>query len=146
MRKDPFDDGRPPILDERQHDYLSRWLRDAADRLGLRDWRVFASPFAAKDAGYATSFVLDNSDEQWIAVGVPFLGEFDDAERRATLVHELLHPFFHRVTRMAERLYENELGKRTEAVVDTAVEVIEEQHIDRLAHAIAGWLPAVEWP
>lgn len=144
--KDPFDDGQPRVLDEEQHAYLCAWMRRAADLLGLRDWRINVSPFGARPNANASTWIADESDEAWTAVARSFVTDGDADERRSVLAHELLHPHFHRVTRMAERLFENELGRRTEAVLETAVEIVEEQTIERLAHAIAGWLPSLELP
>lgn len=139
-KKDPFDDGRSPVLSESQRVYVEAWLREAGDMLALKDWRIAASAFVSEKSADASSFIRDNTDETVVSVGRDFL-EADADEQRAILTHELLHPHFYRVTRMAERLIESELGKRTEAIVEAAVEITEEQAIDRLANAIARWLP-----
>lgn len=145
MGRDPFDDGRAPVLDEAQRAYVEGWLRASGDLLGLRDWRIEASCYVSQKSSDASSFIRDNTDEIVVSVGPDFVGS-DADEQRATLAHELLHAHFYRVTRMAERLFANELGQRTEAVIETAVEIVEEQTIDRLAHAIAGWLPKFALP
>jgi hypothetical protein len=142
---DPFDKGRARVLTDEQRDYLAGWVREVADMLALRDWRIFVSPFDAEKDSHATSWIANRYDEQWIAVGRRFFDESPD-ERRETLMHELLHPHFYRVTRLGFDLVERELGTRTEAVIETAVEVAEELAIDRLARAIAGFFPAVELP
>jgi hypothetical protein len=143
--KDPFDDGRSRLLTEEQRAYLGTWLREAGDLLALKDWRIECSPFDCEKSAYASTFIRDATDEATIAVGRDFLSH-NGEEQRATLTHELLHPHFYRITHLAETLITAELGKRTEAVIDAAVEQLEELTIDRLAHAIAGWLPPVKMP
>jgi hypothetical protein len=98
-----------------------------------------------KQCAYLGEWVRDESDELAVAVGRDFLTAGPE-EQRATLAHELLHPHFYRVTRLADRLIETELGKRTEAIISTAVRQAEELTIERLAHAIAVWLPKVKMP
>lgn len=133
------------VLTEPQRAYVEQWLRTTADLMGLRDWMVRASAYIAHDDAIASSFVRDRADETEVGVGRDFATNSSD-EQRATLVHELLHPHFYRVTRLAFELIESELGKRTEAVIEAAVRSVEELTIERLARAIAPLFPTVELP
>lgn len=133
------------VLTEPQRAYLEGWLRDVGDRLGLRDWTITASAYVAKDDAMASTFIRNSSDEMEVAVARDFPTR-PPASQRATLIHELLHPHFHRLTQLSRNLVENELGRRTEAVIDAAIEFHEELTIERLAKAIAGFYPAVELP
>lgn len=133
------------VLSEPQRLYVEGWLRAAGDLLGLRDWRITATAFVAQNGAHASTFIRDRSDAIEVAVSREFPSRRPD-EQRETLIHELLHPHFHRVTQLASELIEHELGKRTEAVIDAAVAFQEELAIERLAKAIAPFYPAVELP
>lgn len=137
---DPYA-GRERVLTDEQRTTVAVWVNDIAARLGLRDWRVHVSPFAAfGDDALACSSLRDQASVSWIAVTRAWL-ESDDIERTTTLVHELLHCHFQPVTRLAERLIESELGRRTEAVIKEAISIAEETSIDRLASALSLVLP-----
>lgn len=133
------------VITEEQREYLETWCRNVADGLGLRDWRVRVSAYISRDGSYASSFIRDRSDSTEIAVDRDFVSRPPD-EQRATLVHELLHPHLHRLTQLAAELIEHELGKRTEAVIETAIAFHEELVIERLANAIAHNFPPVQMP
>jgi hypothetical protein len=137
---DPYDDGRERVLTDAQLAAVSAWLRAAADRLGLRDWRIEVSPYRCEGASsIASSHLRDEADHSWIAVG-PRFHEADARERTVTLTHELLHCHYQPVTGLAERLVAGELGKRTESIISAAVSQAEERCIDRLAQAVALFL------
>ena len=95
---DPFDKNAADAITAAQRDVLVAWLRDAGDRLALRDWRIRVSTCEAGPE---------------------------------------------RVTRMAEKLLEHELGNRTEAVIEAAIQEVEEQSVDRLAYAVSEFMPEV---
>jgi hypothetical protein len=142
--KDPFDDGRPRVLDDKQTKALQRWLDKAAPLVGLAGWDIRASPFAPEPKSYASSYIRDQADIVFVAV-CGELPTWPEPEQRAVLGHELMHPHFQRVTRLAEKLVENELGKRTEAVIETAVSELTEQTVDRLGRAVSRFLPPMDW-
>jgi hypothetical protein len=139
---DPFDKNAPDAITDAQRDVLAAWLRDAGDRLALREWRIRVSTSEAERDAIASSYIQDNADETWVAVERGFF-ERPERQRRHSLAHELLHPHFYRVTRLADKLIERELGTRTEAVIMAAIGQVEEQSIDRLAWAVSEWLPEV---
>ena len=139
---DPFDKNAADAITAPQRDVLVAWLRDAGDRLALRDWRIRVSTHEAERHAIASSYIQDQGDETWVSVERGFFGR-PERLRRHSLTHELLHPHFYRVTRMAEKLLEHELGNRTEAVIEAAVREVEEQSIDRLAWAVSEFLPQV---
>lgn len=142
---DPFEDGRAPILSDAQHAYLRDWLEKAAPKIGLHGWRINASRYVSQKDADASSWIADHGETTWVALGPDFLTDTPDGQRE-TLAHELLHPFFHRVSRMFESLVEAELGKRTEAIMESAIEMVEEQQIEKLSRAVAVLLPKVEFP
>lgn len=142
---DPFRRNGAPVLSEEEAGRLAAWIRAAADQLGLRDWRFEVSRHPCERESIASSFVQDRSDELWVAVEPEFF-QADERRRRQTLTHELLHAHFYRVTRIAEKLIERELGNRTEAVIMAAIHEVEEQTIDRLAWAVSAFLPESPGP
>ena len=144
MGKDPFG-SRKVVLDDAERSAIQEWVDRAARRLALPGWRLIVSPHQSLDDSHASTFIRDSSDEAHIALDADWR-DLTPAELRHALTHELLHPHFQRVTRMFEKLVEAELGRRTEAVIEQAVQEVEEQTIDRLAFAIAEFLPLVEVP
>jgi hypothetical protein len=144
--RDPFDkDGARQLLDDRQLEYLAGWLRRNADTLGLTEWEVRASPFEWTE-GNAATHVVDKLDTLTVALSSDFLEHESSDEQRQTLAHELVHPYFYRVSRAAERLIAGELGTRTEALFEEALEIFEEISVDRLGRAIAKWLEPFDMP
>jgi len=134
------------VLSEAQRAYLEWWCQHCAILLGLAGWNVSVTAFwHGRDDAHAVSHVQDAADYIEIALDRGFLERHELAQRR-TLAHELLHPHFYRITRLQERLVEGELGHRTEAILELAVELLEEQTITRLGDAIAEMLPAIAMP
>lgn len=137
--------GNPVHLSEAEQASLQAWVDDAKRRLSLSDWSITVSRHRVNGGEIAQSFVRHQADISTIALSAE-CHEWDAAELRQNLTHELLHPHFERVTALADRLIENELGTRAEAIIVAAVSEVEEQTIDRLATAIARFLPLPEWP
>lgn len=135
----PFSD-RPLLLSEEEAAALQAWVDAAKRQLALSDWEITVSRHEAQPGAIASSFVRHQADISTIAVSAEWR-DWSLEELRQNLTHELLHPHFERVTAMADKLVENELGTRTEAVIRAAVGEVEEQSIDRLATAIAHFLP-----
>lgn len=138
---DPFDDGRERLLTDEQRARVGGWLRASADLLGLRDWRIHASPFPAQSDCLAATHLRHDAEVAWVAVGRDFLAA-DPDDQRITLTHELLHCHVQPIIRMATELVASELGRRTEAVIETAIDRVQERSIDRLAAGMAFLLPA----
>lgn len=140
----PFADS-PVVLTDDECRALQVWVDETRPRLALSDWSITVSRHQTTSDAIASSFVRDHADISVIALGSECHSWSAD-EMRQNLTHELLHPHFQRVTALAGHLIEHELGKRTEAVIEAAVREVEEQTIDRLATAIARFLPLPRWP
>lgn len=140
----PFADN-PVSLSEAGQAALQAWVDAARARLALSDWEITVVREQSEGTALASSFVRHEADVSHIALSAE-IAEWSPDELRQTLTHELLHCHFERVTALANRLVEHELGRRTEAVITSAVSLIEEQTIDRLATAIARFLPLPEMP
>ena len=79
---DPYA-GRERVLTDEQRTTVAVWVNDIAARLGLRDWRVHVSPFAAfGDDALACSSLRDQASVSWIAVTRAWLESDDIAPRR----------------------------------------------------------------
>jgi hypothetical protein len=136
---DPFE-GESPYPPELLTS-IERWLRLAADVVGLRDWDVFISGgLPGSDTNIAeTSFRLD-SQEMTISLGKTFF-DYPELRRRQALAHELMHGHVHPITKYARAILEGEVGKTGEAFFETSIASMEEQAVDRLGRAIALFLP-----
>lgn len=135
----------PIVLTDEERNAIQQWVDGRKRELALSDWDITVTTHSAEDSAFAASHIRDSADVTTIALGSEWRDLTPD-ELRETLVHELLHPHFHRQTRLAITLIENELGKTTEAVIEAAITNAEEIAIDRLATAVARWLPYVEIP
>lgn len=135
----PFAD-LPILLTEAEQRDLQAWVDTVRPLLALVHWEITVSRHQCNDGALASSHIRDYADISVVALS-PDARTWSAKELRQNLTHELLHPHFQRVSAMASLLVENELGKRTEAVIEAAVRQVEEQSIDRLATAIARFLP-----
>lgn len=144
MSRDPFDD-HPIALSNEERDAVQAWVDRAKPMLGLPHWSIKVTRHKSDKGALATSFVRDHADESFIALP-DSLVDVDPSELRQTLTHELLHCHLQPLTRLVEDLIEHELGKRTEAVIETSISHVEERTIERMAAAIACFLPFVEVP
>jgi hypothetical protein len=144
VSRDPFADNSI-VLSEDEQAAIQAWVDDAKKQLALSDWSIVVSRHASEKEALASSFIRDHADESIIALASEFR-EWTADEIRHALTHELLHPHFQRVTLLAQKLIETELGKRTEAVIEAACREVEELSIDRLAGAVARFLPPVKLP
>src|SRR4051812_38066790 len=102
MARDPFG-SNTVVLDDAERSAIQRWVDENARRLGLSGWRIVVTVHAAETDTIASSFIRDASDDAVVALGVNWREATPD-ELRHTLTHELLHPHFQRVTRLAEKL------------------------------------------
>lgn len=144
MAEDPF--GSNPIaLEDAEQAAIQSWVDQAARRLALPHWTIVVSPHAAPAEYIAVSSIREQSDFAWIALAASWR-KTTRQELRHSLTHELLHPHIGRITGLAERLIQHELGRRSEAIIVAALKEVEETTIDRLAGAIAEFLPLVELP
>jgi hypothetical protein len=69
---------------------LARYIRDLADRLGLKDWEYLLSEDPPHDAAWASIEPIEGQKLGVIRL-CPDWDNRDDDGRRLTIVHELLH-------------------------------------------------------
>lgn len=111
-----------------------RWLpyvRDVADRLRLRDWRIDVSESSPNDPT-ASAAIWVCTGRRWAIVHFPdrYFGESRE-EQRHSVVHELLHCVTAQYVRAVE-------GKTAD---DRTLAMLMEYTIDHLADAVAPLLP-----
>jgi hypothetical protein len=122
---------------------LKDYLRDIADRLGLRDWTLDMSyePLQSDDDGAACVKCLYGRKRVEVRVARDW-AKMDGEDKRHYIVHELIHPHFD----ASHSLFENELKKLVGESMATALEAQHRQHIefgvDAMADALAPLMPA----
>jgi hypothetical protein len=122
-------------------DPLTSWLDTAAAMLGLTDWEIeLVTDADLPDDCLARVNVPTGRRTAEIKVGAEF-AKSSPEERRATLVHELLHCHFDPITDLSHRVLPSALGDQAWHVYDQASEMVIEQAIDAVAVAVAEFLP-----
>lgn len=129
--------------DERK--VIGDWLREAADKLELRDWTF---EFKHQPASDHLAGTIESTYGQRVAE-LKLAASFRDLsadEQRDTLVHELLH-----VHRDGIRLYFDEvlpdlIGRPAFIAVTQTYRLLDELATDAISKAIAGYFPPLELP
>jgi hypothetical protein len=120
----------------------ARWLaylRDLADRLGLRDWRLDLDRDPTAGGLLAHVEVTDGARWALVTLG-PTWGVLPPDRQRQALVHELIHPHFQEIAEAVAHGREV-LGGTAIEVVERAVRHQIEHAVDALAEAVAPLLP-----
>lgn len=122
-------------------DALAAYLRLRADQLGLATWRLAVSRgIPNSSTALAETYFRDSATEAVIAFSPNFF-DYAEPERRSTILHEILHCWFHPISRWARDAVEGELGQRWETLFESSLGELEEQAVDALAHALAPLFP-----
>lgn len=123
-----------------QHGQYATYLRELADLMGLRDWRVVlsrnppehAQHIACATRTYGRKVVTIQLSEDFFAQ--------DDETRRHTCVHELLHAHINMVYDVIGNV-SGALGSVTYGILDGAMDDAVEIITDGIADALAPHLP-----
>ena len=107
---------------------VAHWIREAADMLGLKDWRfeVLAAP-PVDASSFASCLPLYGRKQATIRVRAFVFDEPDDVVAHS-LVHELLHCHHGELMEQAEAVAQGHLG---------AVEPVIRLHIEHMVDAMA---------
>lgn len=118
----------------------ARYARTVADRLGLRDWRFDVLDADAEPGTFATVRVFDEKRH----ADLRLCAEWDAlpaAQRRESLVHEVLHCHLRGVAAVA-REARTHLPPAAADIAEAVLRVEVELAVDALAHALAPLMPA----
>jgi len=127
-------------LDDEALGYWQGYVRQLADMLGLKDWRIILLREEDASNCIAACYPSDDNKQASIRFGATFLLE-TPARQRWVIVHELLHPHFHRaenLVRMAsDKFEENSLMQVLPGLVKAEIEL----GVDGVSLAIAPLFP-----
>ncbi|HET8587134.1 MAG TPA: hypothetical protein VFM74_04590 [Candidatus Limnocylindria bacterium] len=134
------------ILTPNERLTVERWLRDAADRLGLRDWAITVEQDHPNEGDHAAAMWTDYGSRRmrvWCRADLPTLSL--DMQRQ-TLVHELMHVHLEDLDWYLEKTLPELLGKPAWSAVKQAVQLHSEHAVEAIACAVAQFFPMIEWP
>lgn len=128
-------------MNDRQHEAYSRYLRDLADALLLRDWEIELDRDRADAGAWACVHVLDVENFARVRVDWPAFFHRSPEERREWLTHELVHCHLDRPQRVVGQLAEQFADNTAMAFASEAHEKEIEVCTQRLARILAPLLP-----
>lgn len=130
-------------MNDAQHAAYSAYLRALADLMALKDWQIELQREYPDDKGaWAEIEVCEQHDTAWVRVAWPEFFDVKSVEdRRAYLVHELVHCHLDRPQRQMQRL-------KDMFPENTATDFAQRQHridiefaTERLTRIIAPMMP-----
>lgn len=125
--------------------YLETYVRDLADRMGLRDWAmVMKRDPPDEESSGAQIEVIYGRKLAWIRVCKDFAEQHPQSQRQY-LTHELVHCHIDR-TDSVMRSLESVLGLAAFKVLESNHHLAVEDATDALAEVIAPHMPPFELP
>jgi hypothetical protein len=132
------DTSREP--NEQRFEAMARYIRERADELGLRDWRIHVKRHDyVGEAIVAHAVVTYGQRDMGITLGELFWGQ-DLEDQRVTVIHELLHAHLDGPMAVARDM-EQQLGDFVFSVFIDNHKRTTELACDAIATAIAGHFP-----
>jgi hypothetical protein len=123
---------------------VTGWLRDAADRLGLRDWVVEVSDDPCEEGSYATVTCTSGARHATVKLAADFHDEPLPLQRQV-LVHELLHCHLDALSSIVTEDLDGQVAPAVLGVVSSSFERQLEFATDAIAVAIAPSFPLPTW-
>src|SRR5688500_7921750 len=123
---------------------MDRYVRDVADRLGLRDWEIRLRRTPCEDGNGASVTVVYGRRLATMELCADFVTISAD-DRRHNITHELIHCHMDQcyvILRQLERTF----GQAVYSVIREVQHEAIEQATDALATVIAPTMPACELP
>jgi hypothetical protein len=134
------------MLSSMQHDILSAYVRETADMLGLKDWRIITDKEPDENPSKATNSPIDGRKVAHVRFPDGF-AELDEFEQISTVVHELIHLHFAPCREVVRTdLFENRLVSHDAYALfcDHHLRCLE-YGVDGMAAAIAVMLKPIDW-
>jgi hypothetical protein len=134
----------PTSMTDDAHRVLVNYIRDVADRIGLRDWQFdLARDVVPEKNRIAQVEVWGDSVTATMWIGESFW-KYGPRMQREVVVHELIHCHTDRLYRRARDVARN-LGREAYMI---ALDSFDQQHefaVDGIAAAWARMLPFIDW-
>lgn len=127
--------GGSDIASDIRKQSLIPYVRDLADRMGLKDWQITVVDRPPKDGNLASIWMRYGGKEAEVLLSEDFLGR-TPAQRRVDLVHELTHLHFAAMDGLVEDWLDDEKYRGYQRMF--------EYGIDAVAEALAPHLPLLD--
>jgi hypothetical protein len=130
---------------KRDRRIVERYARRVADEIGLRDWGVqfnWRSPAPDGDGGSVSW--PEGRTEAVIRLS-PSFRDFEPAEQRYVIVHELVHCHFAPMQDTVEEDLQPHLSRPTYDLYSRSFRRALEYGVDATAKALAAHMPLIDW-
>jgi hypothetical protein len=133
-------------VNERQYRSLERYIRDCADRVGLRDWKITLDrePCENDDHLAAVHAVYVRMSAN-VKVNAHF-DHIDPDEQRHVIAHELTHIHMEADYDFIEENVAGMIGGSAWAILEPTLRLLREQAVDGVAKGLAQALPYWQCP
>lgn len=142
-------------MTDAEFDELCRYVRWAANAIGLRDWEFYIErqgireddPELSDESNRTLAFVEAPPGRRFAKVKFcEDFRELDPRHQRHTVVHELVHCHFTPMQHQVEYDLERHLSQQMDDLFSTTFRRNLEYGVDAVASVIAENLPLIEWP
>lgn len=124
-----------------QHESLSRYVRECADALGLRDWEVILDDDPCDDEDHAASVsCIYERRIAHVQVTADWMG-LPPTEQRHVVAHELAHIHMDADLYYLHEVLPSLIGATTWSAIEAAVRRLHEQGVDGIASGLEVGLP-----
>lgn len=134
----------PTEMTDDAYRVLVNYIRDIADKVGLKDWQFFLERVEADQGVIASVEVWGDSTTCTLWFGPPFW-KYGPRMQRETVVHELVHCHTHKLVRLVKTTMTNELGNQAAHAMNFSLEQMHEMAVDGIAASWARMLPCIDW-
>lgn len=128
-------------MNARQHRSLARYIREAADVLGLRDWDVRLDEVPEADPNNAASVSCVRERRVAHIQVAPEFVHMEPAEQRHVIAHELAHIHMDGDLEYLSEVLPSLIGGVAWTGIEAAVRTLHEQGIDGVAIGMEARLP-----
>lgn len=132
-------------MTERQSLSLARYIRNCADRLGLRDWKIGLDDAPCDDHADASVYVIREIHTAHVQVSSEFLTLTPERQRQV-IAHEMAHVHMGADIDYLKVVLPALVGQVAWAPIEAALTTMHEQGIDGVSIGMAFALPLWECP
>jgi hypothetical protein len=131
---------------KRDRKTVEAYARSIADDMGLRDWAIDFNWKRPADEGDGGSIDWPEGRKHAVIRLSADFKDYDPAEQRYVVVHELVHCHFAPMQDTVEEDLQPHLARPTYDLYSRSFRRTLEYGVDAVAHAIAAQLPYIDWP
>ena len=122
---------------------LVNYIRNIADRMGLKDWQFHLDRNPASAGKIAQTEIWGDSQTATVWLGKQFF-DYPPGMQRETIVHELCHWHTDKLIKVA-LVPMKQMGREAYTIGKDTMEVAHELALDGIAAAWARFFPVIDW-